>query len=181
MLCQKLKQDIQMIPVHIIGHAECGKTTAIVEIIEELIKQDYTVGSIKHSAHVHELDKPGKDSFLHRQAGAAPVSMVTEKMTAIYLPQKMKPTPQMLLDTYYKEVDFVLIEGWISGPHKKIELWRSKVERKPLFHTIENVVAFVTDDNAQKEDISAAQSKGIPQLTRSDLIGMVDFIVRLEK
>ncbi len=169
-----------MIPVHIIGHAECGKTTIIVEIIEALIKRNYTVGSIKHSAHVHELDKPGKDSFLHREAGAAPVSMVTEKMTAIYLPQKMKPNPKMLLDTYYQDTDFVLIEGWISGPHKKIELWRTKVERKPLFHDIKNVIAFVTDDAREQEDVTAAHDKNISLFKRSDMEQIVDFIVALK-
>ncbi len=68
-----------MTPIHIIGQPGSGKTTLIVDIIKELNKQNIKVGSMKHSAHVHELDKPGKDSFLHRQAGASPVSMITGK------------------------------------------------------------------------------------------------------
>jgi molybdopterin-guanine dinucleotide biosynthesis protein MobB len=57
-------------PVQIIGHPGCGKTTLMVELIKALVQRDIRVGSIKHSAHAHELDKPGKDSFCHRKAGA---------------------------------------------------------------------------------------------------------------
>ncbi|MCK5100719.1 MAG: molybdopterin-guanine dinucleotide biosynthesis protein MobB, partial [Desulfobacteraceae bacterium] len=61
-----------MLPIHIVGHAGCGKTTLIVDLIKVLVKKNIKVGSLKHSAHVHELDKPGKDSFRHRKAGASP-------------------------------------------------------------------------------------------------------------
>ena len=50
-------------PVQIIGHPGCGKTTLMIEIIEALVDRNISVGSIKHSAHSHELDKRC-DSFL---------------------------------------------------------------------------------------------------------------------
>ena len=108
-----------MKPFHIIGQPGSGKTTLIVDIIKELNKQNIKVGTMKHSAHSHELDKPGKDSFCHRKAGASIVSMITQEMTAVYLPMKM--TPQALLENYCSDIDIVLIEGWISGPYDKIE------------------------------------------------------------
>jgi len=55
--------------IQIIGQPGSGKTTLMVDIIKELVKMNLTVGSLKHSAHLHELDTPGKDSFLHRKAG----------------------------------------------------------------------------------------------------------------
>jgi len=61
-----------MTPIHIVGHAGCGKTTLIVDLVKNFVKKNIIVGTLKHSAHVHELDKPGKDSFRHRTAGAAP-------------------------------------------------------------------------------------------------------------
>jgi len=109
-----------MKPIHIIGHAGCGKTTLIVDLIEEMVKRNIKVGSLKHSAHVHELDKPGKDSFQHRKAGAVPAAMITQSMAAIYLPASDRLTPEKFLEKYYSSVDIVLIEGWISGPYEKI-------------------------------------------------------------
>ena len=51
-----------------------GKTTLLIELVEELTRRGVRVGTIKHSSHSHELDTPGKDSFRHRQAGATPAA-----------------------------------------------------------------------------------------------------------
>lgn len=160
-----------MLPIHIIGHAGCGKTTLIVELITSLIKQDLKVGTLKHSAHVHELDKPGKDSFCHRTAGASPVTMVTEQLSAVYLPRTPETSPEKLLETYYTGVDIVLIEGWISGPFQKIEVWRNSIERPPLFPNIENIKAIVTDDSINKACL--------PVFPRSDIDPLVKFMLTL--
>lgn len=168
-----------MKPIHIIGHAGCGKTFMIVKLIKEMIKRDIKVGSLKHSAHVHELDKPGKDSFLHRKAGAVPASMITSSMAAIYLPTTDDLTPEKLLEKYYFNVDIVLIEGWISGPYDKIEIWHNNVKRKPLFSFVEHVKAFVTDGDITPEDLSDAKEKKIHSFKHSDLPLLIDFILDL--
>jgi molybdopterin-guanine dinucleotide biosynthesis adapter protein len=170
-----------MTPVHIIGHAGCGKTTLIVDLIKEMVKRDIKVGSLKHSAHVHELDKPGKDSFQHRNAGAVPASMMTKSMTAIYLPASDKLTPEKLLEKYYLNVDIVLIEGWISGPHEKIEIWQDHVKRKPLFSSVEHVKAFVSDDDLDPESMAFAKAKQINGFKRCDCSLLTDFILDLTK
>lgn len=153
-----------MLPIHIVGHAGCGKTTLIVDLIKELIKKNVKVGTLKHSAHVHELDKPGKDSYAHRIAGAVPVTMVTEQMSAIYLPRNEDTTPEKLLETYYTGIDIVLIEGWISGPYQKIELFRKSIKRQPLFPKLKNVKAIVSDDPVESEDIPVFQRSKLNQI-----------------
>ncbi len=165
-----------MTPFHIIGHAGCGKTTLITDLIAGLIENGIRVGSMKHSSHVHELDKPGKDSYSHRQAGAVPVSMVTQTMSAVYLPRTPSYTPQKLLDTFYANVDIVLIEGWISGPYDKIEVWRKSVERPPLFSSVQQVVALVSDP-LSPEDEACAVGQKIHCFQRSDLSGLVAYLV----
>lgn len=165
-----------MKPIQIIGHPGCGKTTLIVEIIKELVKRDIKVGTIKHSAHNHELDKPGKDSYLHRRAGAVPVSMITNNMAAIYLPKEKDLSPQTLLEKYYPGVDIVLIEGWISEPYDKIEVWRNESRRNPLFYEISNVKAFVHDGLCDPTDIQFAQQKCISLFKRSDLPQIIDYL-----
>lgn len=166
-----------MTPIHIIGQPGSGKTTLIVDIIKELKKQDIKVGSLKHSAHVHELDKPGKDSFRHRKAGAAIVSMITQEMTAVYLPMKM--TPQALLENYYSNIDIVLIEGWISGPHDKIEIWRKAVKKPPLFLNISHVKAIVSDDILDPEIIRQANAREIRCFKRNEVTQLVDSILKV--
>jgi molybdopterin-guanine dinucleotide biosynthesis protein B len=158
-----------MLPLQITGHAGCGKTTLIVELIKALTKKGMSVGTMKHSTHIHELDKPGKDSFRHREAGAAPVAMVTELMSAVYLPKNENTDPKKILDTYYSDVDIVLIEGWISGPYQKIEVWRKTIGPSPLFKTIKNVKAIVSDDSIKETDL--------PVFPRSDIKPLVDFIL----
>ena len=170
-----------MVPINIIGHAGCGKTTLIVDLIKEFIRRDIKVGSLKHSAHIHELDKPGKDSFLHRQAGAVPASMITQSMAAIYLPRSDNLTPEKLLEKYYSNVDIVLIEGWISGPYDKIEIWQDHIKRKPLFSSVEHVKAFVSDDDLDSESMKVAKAKQLNSFKRCESSLLTDFILDLAK
>lgn len=162
-----------MQPIHIIGHGGTGKTTLIVDLIFELTRRGLEVGTLKHSTHIHELDKPGKDTYLHRKAGASPVTMMTKELCAVYLPRTDQIGPQQLLETYYTNVDLVLIEGWISGPYAKIEFFRKEIERLPLFKTIDNVRALVSDDYKEECDI--------PVLERNNVVAIADFILSLLK
>lgn len=166
-----------MRPIHIIGQPGAGKTTLIVDIVQELVARNLKVGTIKHTSHAHELDKPGKDSFRHRKAGASPVSMMTREMTAIYLPDTGQMTPRTLLETYYSALDIVLIEGWISGPYQKIEVWRKAVERAPLFLDIPGVTAVVSDDPLDPVSGRCAATKSICCLKRTDVAQVVAHIL----
>ena len=168
-----------MTPIHIIGQPGSGKTTLIVDIIKELKKQDIKVGSLKHSAHVHELDKPGKDSYRHRKAGASPVSMITKEMTAVYLTKTPEMTPQALMEKYYSDIDIVLIEGWISGPHDKIEIWRKAVKKPPLFLNISHVKAIVSDDVLDPEIMRQANNRKIFCFKRNEVTQLVDSILKV--
>ncbi len=168
-----------MTPIHIIGHAGCGKTTLIVDLVEELTERKISVGTLKHSAHAHELDKPGKDSFRHRKAGACPAAMMTGEMTAVYLPRTKTNTPDKLIETYFKQTDIVLIEGWISGPYDKIEIWRGVVKHMPLFPGLKKVKALVTDDALPSEVVQDARLNEIDCLKRSDASKLADFVMGL--
>jgi len=134
----------------IIGQPGSGKTTLVAALVSHFTDQGLAVGTLKHSSHGHELDKPGKDSHVHRTAGASPAAMVTSKMAALYFPSSDLTRPDILIEKYYNHADIVLIEGWISGPYPKIEIWRKAVGRPPLFPAIPTVTALATDDTLQE-------------------------------
>ena len=158
--------------VQIVGHRNSGKTTITTQIIRELRRRNLTVGSIKHSAHSHEPDKPGKDSHLHRTAGASPAAMITEGQIAIYLPRNRDRDPAWLMENHYQDVDITVIEGWISGPFKKIEVWRKATGKEPLSRTVGNAIAMVSDDDP---------SCGLPVFPCNAVEGIVDFILAVRE
>ncbi len=161
---------------HIIGQPGSGKTTLVADIVKVLCRQNISVGTIKHSAHAHELDKPGKDSFLHRTAGAAPATMMTRDLAAVYLPRSPGMTPATLIKHYYAHLEIVLIEGWISGPYDKIEVWRKCVDRPFLFPDADKVKALVTDDRLDAQTKRQAETKTIMHLKRSALTDIIALI-----
>ena len=160
----------------IVGQPGSGKTTLVADLVRELRRQNFSVGTIKHSSHAHELDKPGKDSFVHRTAGAAPAAMMTRNLAAVYLPRSPEMNPATLMEHYYTHLDLVLIEGWISGPFEKIEVWRKCVERPFLFPGIDNVKALVSDDRPDAQTKQQAEAKNIVCLKRSGLTDIIDLI-----
>ena len=60
-----------------------GKTTLLVQLIPLLKDKGLRVALIKHSHHNFEIDKPGKDSYRLREAGATPVMLVSSHRRAI--------------------------------------------------------------------------------------------------
>ncbi|WDP90941.1 MAG: molybdopterin-guanine dinucleotide biosynthesis protein B [Desulfobacter sp.] len=159
---------------HIIGQPGSGKTTLTAALVRHLTNQGLAVGTLKHSAHAHELDKPGKDSHVHRTAGAAPAAMVNATMAALYFPASDLTRPDRLIDTYYSHADIILIEGWLSGPYPKIEIWRRAVGRPPLFPDIPTVRAIATNDSPGGTD-----QRGLVRLPLEPVAAIADYVLNI--
>jgi molybdopterin-guanine dinucleotide biosynthesis protein B len=168
-----------MTPVHIIGQPGSGKTTLVAALVKHFRAASLAVGTLKHSSHSHELDKPGKDSHVHRTAGASPAAMVTASMAAVYLPASDQTRPDAIIQTYFKNLDVVLIEGWISGPYPKIEIWQSIMDKPPFFYQVENVAGIVTDGPLPEDILNPAKEKQIACLQLDDLQLAADFILSI--
>jgi molybdopterin-guanine dinucleotide biosynthesis protein B len=139
--------------LHIVGRKNSGKTTLIVELVTELTRQGYRVGTIKHTHHDHELDTPGKDSHQHREAGSVAVGILTKGMNAIFWPpagQEESSTDDQQkygqFDAVMSDCDVVLVEGDSQARANKIEVFRSINGGQPKAIADSTITAVVSDD-----------------------------------
>lgn len=153
--------------LHIVGRKNHGKTTLLVEILHELDRAGLRVGTIKHTSHVHELDRPGSDSCRHRLAGAAPAAIVSGEAIAVHLPRSNGDYFGQLAPLFAR-CDLVLIEGDLEGDGSKIEVWRESAGGLCLASQREDISAVVTDDPAPV---------GMTVLPRSNLKPLVEHVL----
>ncbi|MHC4406466.1 MAG: molybdopterin-guanine dinucleotide biosynthesis protein B [Planctomycetota bacterium] len=146
--------------IHIVGKKNHGKTTLIVALIEELTRQGVRVGAIKHSAHAHELDTPGKDSYRQRRAGARPAAVVTADLIGLYVPRTPKTDFYELVAPMFRGCDLVLVEGHLDCDGVKVEVWRREAGETCLAAGRSDVAAVVSDDQPEVD---------VPVWPRSDL------------
>ncbi|MEX0704368.1 MAG: molybdopterin-guanine dinucleotide biosynthesis protein B [Planctomycetales bacterium] len=134
--------------IHIIGRKNSGKTTLIVELVEELTARGYAVGTIKHTHHRHDFDVPGKDSHRHRTAGACVVGLMGPDMSAVFLPTRTNGSDRDYdaLLPMFADCDLLLVEGDARTSEPKIEVWRAATGTEPLAADDPAIIAVVTDD-----------------------------------
>ncbi len=102
----------------IVGYSGSGKTTLIEKLIVLLRKKGYRIGTIKHSRHDIENDKPGKDSWRHKAAGAETVVLAGPGQ--INLVKKIEDSGPAEILPYMQDLDLVIIEGFKNSPYPKI-------------------------------------------------------------
>lgn len=152
--------------VHIVGRKNSGKTTLIGELVRYFGSQGLRVGVIKHTHHSHELDVPGKDSYLHREAGAPIVGILASNMQAVFWSQQRESKvsdPYARMSALFADCDLVLVEGDVEAPMTKVEVWRANNHPYPLARERADIVAVVSDDPLPLE---------LPRWSRSDLVSL---------
>ena len=139
----------------LIGWKNSGKTYFAQQIIQQLFSQNFRVASIKHAHHNFDIDHPGTDSFLHRQAGSQQVIVSSSKRWAKII--EINHRNEKKLKDLLKELnspDIVIIEGYKNELHPKIEIIKEDSDDY-LFLKIKNVIGIVSD----KKIISFSSSK----------------------
>ena len=129
------------------GWSGSGKTTLLARLIPLLTGEGLRVSTIKHAHHNFDVDKPGKDSWTHRQAGASEVLVVSDTRWALMheLRGAAEPSLTELLGKL-SECDLVIVEGFKREPIPKIEIWRAEVG-KPLLHPEDPAIVLMTSDD----------------------------------
>jgi molybdopterin-guanine dinucleotide biosynthesis protein B len=121
-----------LIPVvSFIGRSGVGKTTYLEKLITELKRRSYRVGVIKHDIHGFEMDKPGKDTWRHAQAGADVVCISSADKFALI----KKTQHDMQLDEIIPrmdDIDIILVEGYKNHSARRVEIFRQGSGREPL-------------------------------------------------
>src|SRR5882757_8641195 len=128
------------------GWSGAGKTTLLTRVIPRLLAEGLRVSVIKHAHHSFDVDVPGKDSWVHRQSGAEEVLVTSVKRWALMHELRDAPEPRLpeLLQKM-SPVDLVVIEGFKSEPHRKIEVHRKANGKPPLFPGDPAIAGIVTD------------------------------------
>jgi molybdopterin-guanine dinucleotide biosynthesis protein B len=131
------------------GPSGVGKTTLVEQVIAGLKAAGQVVSVIKHAHKRFDIDRPGKDSHRHREAGAREVLVASAQRLALlreYAQEGLPNVHQLLAEL--APVDWVLVEGFKHADLPKIEVWRAALGHVPLYPTDAFVAAVATDTPA---------------------------------
>lgn len=128
------------------GWSGSGKTTLLAKLIPVLNARGLKVSTIKHAHHNFDLDKPGKDSYVHREAGATEVFISSARRWA-QLHELANEEELHLRDIIGRmsPVDLVIVEGFKRETHPKIEIYRAAVG-KPLLQPGDDWIVAIASD-----------------------------------
>lgn len=152
------------------GWKNCGKTTLVAGLVQELTRRGLAVSTIKHAHHAFDVDQEGRDSWQHRQAGASEVLVSSRLRWALM--GELRGAEELSLGALLCKltpVDLVLIEGYKREPHPKIEAWRSVVGEVPIAASDSSVRAIACDQ------VPAGVT--VPTLSLDDVAAVADFIL----
>ena len=151
------------------GWSGSGKTTLLAALIPELVGRGVTVSTLKHAHHEFDIDQPGKDSWVHRQAGASEVMVASSRRFALMHELRDAPEPSLgELVARMAPVDLLLIEGFKREPHPKLEVHRPSVGKPFLYPDDPHIVGIASD---------VAVAAPLPVLPLADVAAIADFIL----
>lgn len=153
------------------GWKNAGKTTLMERLLAEITGRGLRVSTVKHAHHAADIDQPGRDSHRHRSAGAQEVILATPTRWAIMHELRGAPEPPLAdLLAHLSPVDLVLVEGYKTAPHPKIEAHRAATGQ-PLLAPGNPTVRAVASD-------TVLPGLPVPVLDLDDTAAIADFILK---
>ncbi|MFB1070541.1 bifunctional molybdopterin-guanine dinucleotide biosynthesis adaptor protein MobB/molybdopterin molybdotransferase MoeA [Vibrio diabolicus] len=154
------------------AYSGTGKTTLLEALLPKLTEAGLRIGMLKHAHHNFDVDKPGKDSYRLRKAGASQMLIASRNRFAL-----MTETPEAEAEFEYlltrfdeDNLDVVLVEGCKNIAFPKIELHREEVGKPWLYPHDENIIAIASD--------SAELDSELPQMNINDLEAIAQFVIQ---
>lgn len=128
------------------GYSGAGKTTLLEALIPRFTARGLSVSLIKHTHHNFDVDRPGKDSYRHREAGASEVMLVCDQRWAIMHELRGKPEPSFEEQlARLSPCDLVLVEGFKYTPIPKLEIHRPANGKPFIWPENKDVIAVASD------------------------------------
>lgn len=153
--------------INIVGYSSnVGKTFLMESLIKELKNRGYSIATIKHDVHGFDIDKKGKDTYKHREAGSETVIISSKNRLAMIKELKeeteLNDIIKMVLDK-----DIILVEGYKKSYLRKIEVFRNGVSDK-IITPKEKIIAIASDIKLDIKDIIVVERENYKKL--ADLI-----------
>ena len=126
------------------------------------------MGTIKHDVHGFEMDRQGKDTWRHKQAGASATIISSPRQIGMIKDVDHDHDPLELVKLM-PEMDMVLLEGYKSADIAKIEVFRSGISEKLFCEQDPNLIAVVSDSS---HDTHAAC------FGHDDIVQIADFLMQ---
>jgi molybdopterin-guanine dinucleotide biosynthesis protein B len=149
-----------------VGKSGSGKTTFLEKLIPELVARGLRIAIVKHDVHGFELDRPGKDSYRLRHAGAARVAISSPQQFALIGQVDEELALAELAQRYLGDVDLVLAEGYKRSALRKIEVCRA-ARSQELLCAPDELLAVVSDLRFEVP---------CPQFGLDDVAGVADLL-----
>jgi molybdopterin-guanine dinucleotide biosynthesis protein MobB len=154
----------------IVGWKHSGKTTLLERLVAEIAGRGLSVSTVKHAHHAVEVDHPGRDSQRHRAAGARQALVVSPARWALMAELRGAPEPPLAaLLARLDPVDLVLVEGYKTAAHPKIEVHRAGTGRPLLADRDPGVRAVASNGRP---------AAPVPVFDRDDIAAIAGFILR---
>jgi len=150
------------------GFSNSGKTTLLEKLISEMRGRGIRVGTIKHDVHGFEMDRPGKDTWRHKQAGASATIISSPRRIGMVMDVDHDHDP-LELAVFMEGMDLILLEGYKNAAIPKIEVFRSAVSRKLHCANDPNLLAVVTD---------SIHEIHVPCFGHDDISDIADFLIQ---
>ncbi len=128
------------------GYSGAGKTTLIENLIPRFVLEGLTVSLIKHAHHGFDIDRPGKDSYRHREAGCREVLLTSDQRWVLMheLRGRREPTLEDQL-AILSPCDLALVEGYKASAIPKLEVHRPAHGQPLMFPANPHIVAVASD------------------------------------
>jgi len=155
----------------VIGWKNAGKTTLAERLAAEICARGYSVSTLKHTHHLVDLDRPGKDSYRHRIAGAHQTVLASSSRWALMTELRGAAEPALeTLIARLDPVDVVIVEGWKRDRHPKVEAWRAETGQPLIASGDPTVRAIATNDHPP-------EGHGRPLIGLDDIPAIADFVL----
>ena len=154
----------------IVGWKNSGKTGLLERLVDDIANRGFSVSTMKHAHHNFDVDQKGKDSFRHRKAGAHQVLLSSDARWVLMT--ELRESFKLTMKEQLRKMDpgdLVLIEGFKTNAHLKIETYRRVTGQPLIAPSDKNIIAVATNDEVDTV---------VPILNLDDTKTIADFVLK---